>query len=176
MIARLPKIKPFFFRRAWHTARLFLSEPYQRLFDKGKPVERRGRKAMDLKSPSGDHDCQVAEYSRKGVNHPETSGQWLSAFIERRSRMTLNHRKTHILFNLGILFLLVGSVLMQPVSAYALGGAEGTNTLPNFSEFSNSVQNGRADHVRGVYVPNVFALPVTQQPSGNAGFVSSEAD
>ena len=90
--------------------------------------------------------------------------------------MTLNHRKTHILFNLGILFLLIGSLLVQPVSAYALGGAEGTQTLPNFFDFSNSVQNGRADHVRGVYVPNVFALPVTQQPSGSPGFVSSEND
>lgn len=90
--------------------------------------------------------------------------------------MTLNQRKTHILFNIGILFLLVGSVLVQPVSAYALGGEEGTQSLPNFSNFSTSVQNGRADHVRGVYVPNVFALPVTQQPSGSPGFVSSEAD
>src|SRR5262245_44878813 len=90
--------------------------------------------------------------------------------------MTLNHRKTHILFNLGILFLLVGSLLTQPISAYALGGVEGTNTLPNFSDFSNSVQNGRADHVSGVYVPNVFALPVAQQPYGSPGFVSSEND
>jgi hypothetical protein len=88
--------------------------------------------------------------------------------------MTFNHRKTHVLFNLGILFLLIGSVLMQPVSAYALGGAEGTQALPNFSDFSQSVQNGRADHVAGVYVPNVFALPVAQQPSGSPGFVSSD--
>ena len=36
-------------------------EPCQRLFDKGKPVERRGRKAMDLRSPKGDYDSQVTE-------------------------------------------------------------------------------------------------------------------
>ena len=87
--------------------------------------------------------------------------------------MTLNHRKTHILFSLGILFLLVGSLLMQATSAYAL---EGVETLPNFSDFSNSVQDGRADHVRGVYVPNQFALPVAQQPFGSPGYVSSQAE
>ena len=38
--------------RAWTTTNAqarFFSEPYQHSFDKGKPVEKRGRKAKDLK-------------------------------------------------------------------------------------------------------------------------------
>jgi len=43
----------------------------------------------------------------------------------------------------------------------------------NFTDFSRSVQNGQADVLTGVYVSNVMALPVVQQPYGNAGYVSS---
>ena len=45
-------------------------------------------------------------------------------------------------------------------------------TLPNFADFSKTVQNGQTNVLRGVYVANVLALPVVQQPSANAGYVS----
>jgi len=35
------------------------------------------------------------------------------------------------------------------------------------------VQNGDAKVLRGVYVANVLALPIVQQPAGNAGYISS---
>jgi hypothetical protein len=88
--------------------------------------------------------------------------------------MALNHRKSHVLLNAGILLLLLASLVAQPVSAFALGGENDVKSLPNFSEFSASVQDGRADHVRGVYIPNQFALPVVQQPFGSPGFVSTQ--
>lgn len=43
--------------------------------------------------------------------------------------------------------------------------------LPSFIE---SVQNGRARQVVGVYSPAGLALPVVQQPSTNPGYVSSK--
>lgn len=46
-------------------------------------------------------------------------------------------------------------------------------TLPAFGDFSRSVQNGDAGTLRGVYVADVFALPIVQQPAHSAGFVSS---
>jgi hypothetical protein len=90
--------------------------------------------------------------------------------------MALNNRRTQFILNAGILFLLLASMFAQPAYAFALGSTDGEAVLPNFSEFSNSVQNGRADLARGVYVPNHFALPITQQPYGSPGYVSSEND
>ena len=48
----------------------------------------------------------------------------------------------------------------------------GNTALPTFADFSKTVQNGQADVLRGVYVTNVLALPIIQQPSSNAGYVS----
>jgi len=87
--------------------------------------------------------------------------------------MALKNRKTRILVNTGILLALLASLLLQPISARAMGDADAIG-LPNFSEFSHAVQDGRAYLLRGVYVPNVLALPVVQQPYGSPGFVSSE--
>lgn len=90
--------------------------------------------------------------------------------------MALTHRKTHVLLHAGILLFVLASLLAQPAQAFALGGTEKNEAMPNFSDFSNAVQNGRADHVRGVYVPNQFALPVEQQPYGSPGYVSKNDD
>lgn len=44
--------------------------------------------------------------------------------------------------------------------------------LPDLPTFSQSVQNGQSNELRGVYVPQVLAMPIVQQPAGNAGYVS----
>src|SRR5262245_13463790 len=87
--------------------------------------------------------------------------------------MALGPRNKQFLLNAGILLVLLASILSQPVTAFALGDAD-AQTLPNFSDFSLSVQNGRADDAAGVYVTNQFALPVVQQPYGSPGYVSRE--
>ena len=48
--------------------------------------------------------------------------------------------------------------------------------LPDFANFVQAVQNGHQNVLRGVYVPNVLALPVIQQPVGNPGYVSQKDD
>jgi len=87
--------------------------------------------------------------------------------------VALKNRKTRILVNTSFLLVILASLLLQPTSALAMGDAD-TSTLPNFSEFSNAVQDGKADVLRGVYVPNALALPIVQQPYGSPGFVSNE--
>ena len=67
--------------------------------------------------------------------------------------------------------LFFSSFFLHPQLAEATDYAE--NTLPSFVDFSKSVQNGQADIVRGVYVPDVLASPVVQQPADNANYVSS---
>jgi hypothetical protein len=58
-----------------------------------------------------------------------------------------------------------------PVQVYA---KETPNTLPSLNTFIETVSDGNADALRGVYVSNVMALSIVQQPSGYAGFVSVE--
>jgi hypothetical protein len=85
--------------------------------------------------------------------------------------MALKIFKTRNVLMAGLLLALLASVLIDPASAFALG--EGKTDLPNFEDFTQAVQNGEANVLRGVYVPDVLALPVVQQPWGNAGYVSN---
>ena len=73
---------------------------------------------------------------------------------------------------LNVVFLLtVFAGLFFPSNpAQALGDSEAG--LPDFAEFSKTVQNHEANILRGVYVPDVLALPIAQQPAGNAGYVT----
>jgi len=52
----------------------------------------------------------------------------------------------------------------------------GTDTLPSLQDFVSSLKNGQKNTVVGIYVPGVLALPVNQQPKGNAGFVTRQPD
>lgn len=45
--------------------------------------------------------------------------------------------------------------------------------LPSLWQFSKAVRNGNPNALVGVYVPQVLAFPVRQQPAGQAGFVST---
>lgn len=87
--------------------------------------------------------------------------------------MTLKACTHRITLNTILLLALLGCLFVQPAPALALGN--GGTALPTFVEFAKSVQNTDANVLRGVYVPDVLALPITQQPAGNAGYVSSKA-
>jgi hypothetical protein len=82
---------------------------------------------------------------------------------------------TRTFLDTGILLVLLASLLLQPVPALAIANAD-SRALPSFSEFSRSVRDGSADLARGVYVPNVMAFPIVQQPSGSPAFLSNEQD
>jgi hypothetical protein len=70
-----------------------------------------------------------------------------------------------------LLFSILISPVFHPIQVLALGDS---STLPDFGEFSKSVQNNKAGVLRGVYVPDVLAFPIVQQPVGNIGYVSLE--
>jgi hypothetical protein len=84
--------------------------------------------------------------------------------------MTLNTQTTRTARSTSLLVVFLISLFYNPLSTKALGNVV---TLPNLTDFSKSVQNGKADVLRGVYVNDVLALPVAQQPYGNAGYVSN---
>jgi hypothetical protein len=57
-----------------------------------------------------------------------------------------------------------------PVQVYA---KDIPNQIPSLNTFIETVTDGNASLVRGVYVPNVMALSIVQQPVGDPGFVST---
>lgn len=83
--------------------------------------------------------------------------------------MTLNTQNTRTVRST-LLVAFIVSLFYNPLSTKALGNVV---TLPSLADFSKSVQNGKAEVLRGVYVNDVLALPIIQQPSGNPGFVSN---
>jgi len=68
---------------------------------------------------------------------------------------------------LGILFC----TFALPAQAYA---KDIPNALPNLNTFIETVTDGNASALRGVYVSTVMALSIVQQPVGYPGYVSAE--
>lgn len=79
--------------------------------------------------------------------------------------------KKHIIV-LALLGILAGT-LAFPMQAYAL---EETGSLPNLFSFIESVKDGNPNTLRGIYVQNVMAFAIVQQPMGNPGYVSEDAN
>ena len=57
-----------------------------------------------------------------------------------------------------------------PTQAYA---KDVPAALPSLNEFINTVKDGNANTLRGVYIADLLAFPIEQQPYGNPGFVST---
>jgi hypothetical protein len=96
----------------------------------------------------------------------------LSAFVEKEKPMALKNQTLRTALTVSLLLAVFLSIFFNPNSAFALGKDE--SSFPIFSEFSKAVQNGDASILRGVYVPDVLAFPIVQQPVSNAGYVSPE--
>ena len=79
---------------------------------------------------------------------------------------------TSLRTGLSLLLFALAAICLINVHPASAGGS--TIHLPGFAEFSRNVQNGQKDVLRGVYVENVLALPVVQQPSGKAISVSNK--
>jgi hypothetical protein len=100
----------------------------------------------------------------------EVRGAGLSAFIDVEKSTMLNTKTLRLPLNASLLLVIFASLFFNPIPSRALENSE--VTLPDFTEFSTAVQNGQAGILRGVYVPDVLAFPVVQQPVNNAGYVS----
>ena len=83
--------------------------------------------------------------------------------------MTLTNRTLRITLSTSLLLVFL-SVFFNPIVARAAG--TGNTPLPTFTDFSKAVQNGEGRVLRGVYVPDVLAFPIVQQPARNTGYVS----
>ena len=95
----------------------------------------------------------------------------LSAFIEKENRNGTQISNHPYSFQWGPAVCGFRFHLFQSYFRFSHG--ECTARIPDFTEFSQAVHNGKADTLGGVYVQNVLALPVVQQPAGNSGYVSN---
>lgn len=59
-----------------------------------------------------------------------------------------------------------------PVTGQGYREAIKDSQLSTIDEFIVAVSNGDPFEIRGVYVPNILALPIIQQPSGDHKYVS----
>lgn len=78
---------------------------------------------------------------------------------------------TRTALHLNLLGFLLAGLFLNPISTKAVGNPDGA--LPSFSDFRQSVQDGRTDALRGVYVSDVLALPIVQQPQDQPYYVSN---
>jgi len=83
--------------------------------------------------------------------------------------MTLKTQTKRTTRSASLLLAIFASLFYHPIYTHALGNVV---NLPALADFSKTVQNGKAKELRGVYVDNVFALPIIKQPSGSPAFVS----
>ena len=83
--------------------------------------------------------------------------------------MTLNTQTIRNARHTSIFLAIFLSLFNTPLTTLAMGNAL---ALPGFIDFSKSIQNGTND-LRGVYVADLLALPIIQQPVSNATFVSA---
>ncbi len=74
--------------------------------------------------------------------------------------------------------ILIVVVLLQmafaPVSLAQADTQSNQTQLLSLNSFAASVQNSNPYQITGIYVQDVMALPIIQQPSGQAGYVSSQ--
>lgn len=68
--------------------------------------------------------------------------------------------------------LILFSTLIPAGDVQALSGHFRTRRLPLLDTFISQVENGQAEELRGVYIPEILAARVVQQPTGNNEFVS----
>lgn len=73
-----------------------------------------------------------------------------------------------------LLAVLIGVAILLSNLTPAL--AASTAPVATLNEFVAALPAGSANQVTGVYASGVFALPVVQQPAGDAGFVSSQPE
>lgn len=76
---------------------------------------------------------------------------------------------------LSIVFSLPVSAALIPVTAAEKPGSVSSDSLPSIQEFTSQAANGSDSLLTGIYVQDVLAYTVAQQPEGYPAFVSTDA-
>ena len=74
--------------------------------------------------------------------------------------MTLSTTMKRTTRSASFLLAIFASLFYHPVATHALAPVA---ALPTLADFSKALQNGDSKVLRGVYVDDIFALPIVQQ-------------
>lgn len=174
--------------------------------EKGKRDESKGRKELGLMScQAQDDDRQAAEDEiSTRQSYKQTIIQTLRSVGALGKDNEMKTNVLRILFGLLIAAVFfvsgtspiaaqakqVGDLALSPkqvaspadhnftiyLPQIANGSYDETSHFPSLDEFSASVIDGQSEVVRGVYVQDVLALRVVQQPKGDPGYIDSAID
>lgn len=86
-------------------------------------------------------------------------------FIPQAAALPVTGEATQATYSIYLPIVVNGASVTTPSAA----------PMPSSDAFIASVADGQAGLVRGVYVPDVLALPVRQQPADNPTYVSPES-
>lgn len=87
--------------------------------------------------------------------------------------MDLNLRKTTfrpIAITIALILLLR---VFAPVTPILADSQSEQSQIPSLNSFSASVQSAYPNQLAGIYIQNLLAVPIRQQPSGQPGYVST---
>jgi len=73
-----------------------------------------------------------------------------------------------------LIAILLLQMVFAPVSLVLADTQSNQTQLLSLNSFVSSVQNSNPSQITGIYVQNVMAFPVVQQPSSQAGYVSTQ--
>ena len=77
---------------------------------------------------------------------------------------------------LTLVLLLLASATLIPYYSVSADSPTDVPVVPDLTSFALAVSNGEGATLRGVYAGGAFAFPIVQQPSSNAGYVSTQPD
>ena len=83
-------------------------------------------------------------------------------------------KSSRLLFFISVFGLVLIASFATTIFPVRAAGAD--SPIPAFISFIDSIKNGQANVIRGVYSPDLFALKVVQQPSNDASYVSPWKD
>jgi hypothetical protein len=92
--------------------------------------------------------------------------------IGRPGKIQMALKSIRIIFASSFIFFILFATLIPTESAQALSSRFHSDSLPLLNTFVSEVKNGQSDQLRGIYIPEILAAPVVQQPDGNNEFVS----
>jgi hypothetical protein len=74
-----------------------------------------------------------------------------------------------------LIVILLLQMVFAPVSLVLADTQSNQTQLLSLNSFAATVQNANPYQITGIYVQDVMAFPVLQQPSGQAGYVSNQS-
>lgn len=75
--------------------------------------------------------------------------------------------------SLSIFIAILCLSLLPSVNAHALMDSSNTTSQPDLENFVQQVKRGGSGELSGIYIPNILANRIVQQPSGDSEFISS---